>query len=1085
MSFDGFISYSHAADGRLAPAVQRGLHHLAKPWHRRRALWIFRDQTGLSVTPALWTSIQNALDGSEYFVLLASPEAAASPWVNREIEHWVTTKSPDRILPVVTDGEWQWDPQRGDFTEQSTAVPAALRGVFAEEPLYLDLRWARDDQHLSLRHSRFRDAIAQLAAPMHGVSKDDLEGEDVRQHRRARRLWSFGVSALMLLTFVAVLTGLLALHNADRANASAQEARRQQQVALQQRGSAERSAQEATRQEQLALQQEQRAEQAAAEVLRQEALAEQQKGLAAKAATTAQKQQANARYQRALADVAAAKARRQEILAQQQRAAAERAAAETRRQEQKAREQEAKAREQEQRAKEAAGEARRQEKIAAEQEKKAKEAAEEGRRQQHIAISRRLLNQAKAGIDDDPRTALRLGLAAERVQPDAATRSALTGIVASTHFAGALEAAHDFAQGGNGIVALSTSKGSVKLYDATDRADPVLLSTLDSAERDLSGSFVRMSADGRTMAIQARDWSTQLWNVARPANPIKLGELPQATDVSFSPDGRILALAEEDEPVSLWETAGLAQPRRLATVPDSRYSSILGFSPDGRTLVTSFANPVTYDVSNPAQPVKLATVPASGHGETYNPARGLLAIVRDERVTIWNLADPAKPVPGTARLTIPGSVALVAFSPDGNLAAVVDVDGRVTLWSIGGPLGAVRLHSAQLQWAPTAMDFSPDGRTLFISGGSGTTLWNVADWGAPEPVVDLTGHAKPVKMLAYQPDGRTMVAVYGDGTAIFWDVTRPGNPVERAIARISDTSVDTAALSPDGRFLAVYNMAGRVQLSDVTDPDRPVALRTFDEQLSMWQYRSMAFSPDGRTLALFGSEQLRLWNVADKADPRRLGALDEPLFTGFQVAFSPNGRTLAVTSHPGVTLVDVTDPSAPANLGTVGDEVFTLSVAFSPDGRTLATGGATKKVNLWDVRNRTRPHRVATFTNHVGSFVTLAFAPDGQTLAAGIADRTVMLWDITDRNAPVRFAAARHPKGHTGIVVFNPKGDTLAAGGELGRRSASVSLWDYSALTALRTYPAGHACAIAGRGLTADEWARYVPELPYRRSCSD
>ncbi len=1085
MSFNGFISYSHAADGRLAPAIQRGLHHLAKPWHRRRALWIFRDQTGLSVTPALWTSIQNALDGSEYFVLLASPEAAASPWVNREIEHWVATKSPDRILPVVTDGEWQWDSKRGNFTEQSTAVPAALRGAFTEEPLYLDLRWARDDQHLSLRHSRFRDAIAQLAAPMHGVSKDELEGEDVRQHRRARRMWSFGVSALMLLTFVAVLTGLLALHNADRANASALEARRQQQVALEQRGSAERSAEEATRQEHLAQQQEQRAERAAAEVLRQEARANQQKRLAAKASTTAEEQQANARYQRALADVSAAKARRQEILAQQQRAAAERAAAEARRQEQNAKEQQAKAREQEQRAKEAAGEARRQEKIAAEQEKKAKEAAEEGRRQQHIAISRRLLNQARAGIDDDPRTALRLGLAAERVQPDAETRSALTGLVASTHFAGALEAADDLAQGRDGIVALSTTKGSVKLWDATDRADPVLLSTLDSAVNELGGKFVTMSPDGRTMAFQARDWSTQLWDVTDPDDPVMLSRLPDATDVLFSPDGRTLGLIGEDGWVSLWDATDRKQPRRLATVPDSRHHSMLGFSPDGRTLVTSGANPTTYDVSSPAQPVKLATVPMSGRGQTYNPARALLAIVDDERLTIWDLTDPAEPVQGSWELTIPGSVAYTAFSPDGNLAAVADVDGRVTLWNIGGPLGAVRLHSAQLQWAPMAMEFGPDGRTLFISGGTGTTLWNVADWGAPEPVADLTRHAKPVKMLAYRPDGRTMVAVHGDGTAIFWDVTRPHKPVQRATVRISDKSVDTAALSPDGRFLAVYNKAGRVQLSDVADPGRPVALRTFDEQLSMWETRSMAFSPDGRTLALFGYEQLRLWDVADKAAPRRLGALDGPSFTGNQVAFSPDGRTVALTSYPGVTLVDVTKPSAPASLGTVGDEVFTLSVAFSPDGHTLAAGGNTRKVNLWDIRNLARPHRVATFTNHVGGVVRLAFAPDGRTLAAGIADRTVMMWDITNRNAPVRFAAARHPKGHTGIVVFNPKGNTLAAGGDSVRWSASVSMWDYSALNALRSDPAQHSCAIAGRGLTADEWARYVPELPYRRSCSN
>src|SRR5262245_50774178 len=198
MTFDGFISYSHAADGRLAPAVQRGLHRLAKPWHRRRALWIFRDQTGLAVTPGLWSSIQKALDGSEWFVLLASPAAARSPWVNREIEYWIATKPAGRILPVVTDGEWRWDAERGDLSADSTAVPDALRGVFAEEPLFLDLRWAHDDRKLNLRDSLFRDAIAELAAPMHGVSKDELESEDLRQHRQGRKLRRLATAAVAL-----------------------------------------------------------------------------------------------------------------------------------------------------------------------------------------------------------------------------------------------------------------------------------------------------------------------------------------------------------------------------------------------------------------------------------------------------------------------------------------------------------------------------------------------------------------------------------------------------------------------------------------------------------------------------------------------------------------------------------------------------------------------------------------------------------------------------------------------------------------------------------------------------------------------
>src|SRR5947207_14722823 len=104
MPYDAFISYSHAADGRLAPAVQRGLGRWAGKWHRRWALRVFRDDTGLTVNPHLWASIAAALDDSGWFVLLASPDAAASPWVNRELEHWLAHKPAGKILPVLTDG---------------------------------------------------------------------------------------------------------------------------------------------------------------------------------------------------------------------------------------------------------------------------------------------------------------------------------------------------------------------------------------------------------------------------------------------------------------------------------------------------------------------------------------------------------------------------------------------------------------------------------------------------------------------------------------------------------------------------------------------------------------------------------------------------------------------------------------------------------------------------------------------------------------------------------------------------------------------------------------------------------------------
>ena len=222
MAYDAFISYSHAADGRLAPALQSGLQRLAKPWYRLRALRVFRDETGLSTNPHLWPSIEAALDESEWFVLLASPESASSPWVDKEIAHWLDTKSADRILSIVTSGDWGWDPIAGRLV--GDAVPERLAAALAEEPRHLDLRWAAGETDLDLRNSGFRSAVADLAAPMHGLAKDELEGEDIRQHRRARRLARAAATVVVLLLVMSLVFGGLAISQRNRANGEARRA---------------------------------------------------------------------------------------------------------------------------------------------------------------------------------------------------------------------------------------------------------------------------------------------------------------------------------------------------------------------------------------------------------------------------------------------------------------------------------------------------------------------------------------------------------------------------------------------------------------------------------------------------------------------------------------------------------------------------------------------------------------------------------------------------------------------------------------------------------------------------------------------
>jgi WD40 repeat protein len=232
MTYDAFVSYSHAADGELAPALQRGLQRLARPWYRPRALAVFRDETGLAVSPYLWASIVRALDDSEWFVVLCSPAAAGSEWVGREIDHWLAHKDPERILLVLTDGELVWDQTQSTFDPTgSTALPPTLLGTFAVEPRHLDLRWARGEEQLDLRHARFRPAVAELAAPIRNMARDELEAEDVRQHRRTVRLVRGATSVVVLLLVVALILGGLAWQQRGAAQRQAANARREADTA--------------------------------------------------------------------------------------------------------------------------------------------------------------------------------------------------------------------------------------------------------------------------------------------------------------------------------------------------------------------------------------------------------------------------------------------------------------------------------------------------------------------------------------------------------------------------------------------------------------------------------------------------------------------------------------------------------------------------------------------------------------------------------------------------------------------------------------------------------------------------------------
>jgi WD40 repeat protein/serine/threonine protein kinase len=346
----------------------------------------------------------------------------------------------------------------------------------------------------------------------------------------------------------------------------------------------------------------------------------------------------------------------------------------------------------------------------------------------------------------------------------------------------------------------------------------------------------------------------------------------------------------------------------------------------------------------------------------------------------------------------------VAVSPDGSLVA--SGSGRY-LWATQAGEGRLAVRSAT------------DGRLVFHEDG-------------------LKGG---VQGVAFSPDGGQLAACTGfwspngnskEGELIVWELATQKRLWSRSI---SATEFLCVAYSQDGSKIAVgsggYNssVGDNLSVAIVHDAASGEQLRTFES--SSGNVHCVAFSPDGRQIALGESEQVELFNVDDGRLVRRFGG---HLSFVYAVAFSPDGSRLATGEYaPPIRIWEVESGKV---ITYIQDAAQSRGLSFDRDGGRLAVATGTGKTIL--ICDSNTGAILSTLRGHINETMCVAFHPDGTRLVSGSRDGAVKLWNAKSQPLKLKHAPRKTEMPWITGVAADRNGTRVIT----ASRDNTVQMWD-------------------------------------------
>ncbi len=376
-----------------------------------------------------------------------------------------------------------------------------------------------------------------------------------------------------------------------------------------------------------------------------------------------------------------------------------------------------------------------------------------------------------------------------------------------------------------------------------------------------------------------------------------------------------------------------------------------------------------------------------------------------------------------------GAIYHVAISPDGKTLATGGLDGTIRLWDVdtGKFIKCLLGHNSYVY----RLVWSPDGRTLASSGGSDSIvgLWDVKSGRLLRAVPSPKGY---VTYVAWAPDGKRIAyASAASGYILVYDVVR-GEIFNKDKDVGLGVGISCVEWTPDGTYVGFSSTA--VPVLSLWEPSEASKTKAFPGDGDVTY--SFSFAPDGKSVALAGAKNIRVFDF-ESTDVKR--TIEAPAYT---VAYSPDGKMLASAALNGV--VQLWEAETGKAIKTLTGSA-TTSLSWSADSKLLATTTYTTAV-VWDVESAKikqsfdacgiyppiwtpkKPSINGIYTNtpmvcdpssgkricklegHQGLVTAFAWSRDGNTLATGANDNTVRLWEMPSGTPLVTY------QGHKGAV---------------------------------------------------------------------